>query len=539
MKRHHPFCAPCATQVPLPSKQHLSATRAPPVPLPMQNDVYPRTRTRVARPQRLIAALIASLATLLAHAAPSVALVVNTTADAGDPTCATTCSLRQAIMNIAPGGTISFDPAILPGVIVLQQGALVVINKSMTISGPGAEQLAIDGNLTDRIFRIGNPGAGVPMAVTMSGLSLVNGRDVVADGSPGAAGTGSAGGAGSQARGGCIELADGSLRLSDVALRSCAAQGGAGGSGGSGAPNPSKAGGVGGVGGDGGQALGGAIFAWPQTALVLQRASIVDARAIGGAGGKGGNGGDGLFLGVGGSGGNGGGALGGAIFLAQVYQFGAINVTIAQSSAQGAKGGNGGSGDPDFSMSHGGDGGDGGYARGGLQFGDTSGFPPQVLDVAFSTLGEGVVTPGLHGSGGRAATAGGPGQDGSASAAAFAMVGSPAPMFVEHSVIFGPPSPPLCTGPVVGQFSVASDGSCPAFQVAAVDSWFKTLDPTRAMAGYEPRFGAPAIDATGCLTNVAFPDPFVSDMRGTARPQGAGCDLGAIEADYVFVGEFD
>ena len=502
--------------------------------------MYPRTRTRVARPQRLLAALIASMATVLAQAAPSVALVVNTTADAGDPTCTTSCSLRQAITNIAPGGTISFDPAILPGVIVLQQGALVVNNKSMTISGPGAEQLAIDGNLTDRIFHIiGNLGG---LGMTVSGLSLVNGRTVVANGGSGAVGTGGAGGAGSQARGGCIELTVGWLVLSDVALRSCTAQGGSGGSGGSGAPNPSKAGGGGGGGGEGGQALGGAIFAWPSTALVLLRTSIIDAHAIGGAGGKGGNGGDGLFLGVGGRGGNGGSAFGGAIFLGQAYSFRAINATIAQSSAQGAKGGNGGSGDPDFSMSHGGDGGDGGYARGGLQFGDISGLPPNLFYVAFSTLGEGIVTPGLHGSGGRAATAGGPGQDGVAGAAALAMNATAGQMYVEHSVIFGPPSPPLCMGPVFGQFSVMSDGSCPAFQVAAAGGWFKTLDPARAMAAYEPRFSAPAIDATGCLMqpNATFPDPLVaSDLRGTARPQGSACDLGAIEADYVFVGEFD
>src|SRR4030095_14581369 len=117
----------------------------------------------------------------------------NTTADAGDPTCTTTCSLRQAIMNIASGGTISFDPAILPGVIVLQHGALVVNNKSMTISGPGAEQLAIDGNLTDRIFHIIGNGGGLGM--TVSGLSLVNGRTVAASGGSRAAGTASAGGA--------------------------------------------------------------------------------------------------------------------------------------------------------------------------------------------------------------------------------------------------------------------------------------------------------------------------------------------------------
>jgi hypothetical protein len=223
-------------------------------------------------------------------------------------------------------------------------------------------------------------------------------------------------------------------------------------------------------------------------------------------------------------------------------------MTIAQSSAQGAKGGNGGSGDPDVNMSHGGDGGDGGDARGGLLYGDINQLPPQLFNIAFSTLGEGVVTPGLHGSGGRAATVGGPGQDGGVLAAALGMkaiVGgqTTGQMFVEHSVIFGPPSPLLCTGPVFGQSSVMTDGSCPNFQVDALGSWFKTLDPARSMAAYEPRFGAPAIDATGCLliqANPAFPDPLVkSDMRGTVRPQGPSCDLGAIEADYVFVGEFD
>ena len=57
-------------------------------------------------------------------------------------------SLRQALADANAGDTISFA---VTGSITLTSGRLT-IDKSLTISGPGANQLSIDANQTDRAF---------------------------------------------------------------------------------------------------------------------------------------------------------------------------------------------------------------------------------------------------------------------------------------------------------------------------------------------------------------------------------------------------
>src|SRR5216117_2588091 len=77
------------------------------------------------------------------------------------PACATTIivtnindsgpgSLRQALIDVNNGDTITFA---VTGAIGLTSGELLV-NKSLTISGPGAANLAVDGNATYRVFQI-------------------------------------------------------------------------------------------------------------------------------------------------------------------------------------------------------------------------------------------------------------------------------------------------------------------------------------------------------------------------------------------------
>ncbi|MCL5996768.1 MAG: hypothetical protein M1546_12035 [Chloroflexi bacterium] len=78
-------------------------------------------------------------------------------------------SLRHAIANAAAGDTIVFAPNLSGVTITLTSGALV-INKNLTISGPGAEQLAVDGNHKYRVFQV-NKGK----TVTISGLTITNG----------------------------------------------------------------------------------------------------------------------------------------------------------------------------------------------------------------------------------------------------------------------------------------------------------------------------------------------------------------------------
>ncbi|MBV9008921.1 MAG: hypothetical protein JO354_07115, partial [Verrucomicrobia bacterium] len=76
-------------------------------------------------------------------------------------------SLRQAILDAADGGTINFS---VTGTITLTSGELL-INKSLTISGPGQSQLTISGNNASRVFAIG---AGA-YDVSFSGLTVANG----------------------------------------------------------------------------------------------------------------------------------------------------------------------------------------------------------------------------------------------------------------------------------------------------------------------------------------------------------------------------
>lgn len=96
-------------------------------------------------------------------------LTVTTTADSGPG------SLRDAINTAAPGDTITFT---LPAgsTITLTSGPLG-INKSLTITGPGANQLTVarssaGGTANFRIFDI-FPG---PNNVTISGLTITNGN---------------------------------------------------------------------------------------------------------------------------------------------------------------------------------------------------------------------------------------------------------------------------------------------------------------------------------------------------------------------------
>jgi hypothetical protein len=89
---------------------------------------------------------------------------VSTTADSGAG------SLRQAIISAnsdASHDTIDFD---VTGVITLES-PLPAIAETLTISGPGAAQLAVSGDGQDRVFRI-NSG----VAVTITGLTVRDGK---------------------------------------------------------------------------------------------------------------------------------------------------------------------------------------------------------------------------------------------------------------------------------------------------------------------------------------------------------------------------
>jgi hypothetical protein len=83
-------------------------------------------------------------------------------------------SLRQALADANDGDTITFA---VTGTITLTSGELLV-DKNVTISGPGAASLAVDGNRATRVFHIG---AG--KTVSISDLTITNG--IVASGNGG------------------------------------------------------------------------------------------------------------------------------------------------------------------------------------------------------------------------------------------------------------------------------------------------------------------------------------------------------------------
>jgi hypothetical protein len=276
-----------------------------------------------------------------------------------------TGSLRQVIAAAQAGDTIDFPG--LSGLLSLN-GSELVLDKNLTVTGPGAGQLTLDGHGASRIMEVTTSAT-----VTLTGLTLANGLDALGGGG-GIRNTGTlsvtacvlmgdqsvggassaGGGAGAGGGGGIFNL--GTLTLTDSALTGNTAAGGAAGLGGAG----------GGFGGglfnEGGQAT-------------ITNCTFQGNTARGGAGpgtgsGGGGAGASGLGLNDGGQGGGGSG-----------------------NGGMGGFGGGGGGG-TSTALSNGGPGGFG--AGGGAGF---NGGPAGVGGFGGSA-GAGTTAPGGFGAGG-------------------------------------------------------------------------------------------------------------------------------------------
>jgi len=454
---------------------------------------------------------------LLASCTPAAAgtVTVNVGDDpAGAGNCPTSCSLRQAIAHAVAGDKIVFTPALVSP-ISLSHGELLV-GKALTIQGPGAAKLTVSAQNLSRVFEVSNQ-------LVLSNVTLADGVVAGVDGSYGVdAGA---------AKGGCVYVAAGAtLTLDRVAVRHCLAQGGGGATGAEGTPayctaidNPPTMytctpGGDGSPGGSGGPAYGGAIFT--KGALTLTHSSVVSGNATAGGGGQGGNGGledpRGGAGGFDGRAGDGGAAIGGAIYATPTASLHIVNSTITGSTTTGGNG----------ASSLGGDG-NGGNARGGLIYNAAS-----VANVEFSTLTNGVVNFGGSDAGL---------YDGKAYGSGISAMTT---TNVLSSVIVGAQSGVgLCDGSVAtaaGSVNLSEDTSCIGFTLhATLAQILRPLDVNATpWPGYMPLWHSPVIDAAATCKDVQAHD-VTADEHNTARPQGTKCDLGAIEADYIFVDGFE
>src|SRR5438034_4775390 len=110
---------------------------------------------------RILFATCLSALCLIALSTQAATITVTNTNDSGAG------SLRQAIADANVGDTIDFG---VTGTITLTTGELLV-DKSITINGPGSDSLTVDCNLASRGFYVSSG-----VTATIAGLTITNGN---------------------------------------------------------------------------------------------------------------------------------------------------------------------------------------------------------------------------------------------------------------------------------------------------------------------------------------------------------------------------
>ncbi|MEA3187115.1 MAG: trimeric autotransporter adhesin, partial [Chthoniobacter sp.] len=113
------------------------------------------------------------VALILVASADAATLTVNSSADGGGTCPGVDCTLRQALATAVSGDTINFGAGI--ATITLTSGELL-INKAVTISGPGANLLTVRRDPAATNFRIFETAfVALFTNITISGLTISNG----------------------------------------------------------------------------------------------------------------------------------------------------------------------------------------------------------------------------------------------------------------------------------------------------------------------------------------------------------------------------
>ena len=385
-------------------------------------------------------------------------------------------TLRSAIVNSSSGDTIIFSNG-LTGTVSLTNGGQLLINKNITLQGPGAKVITISGNNTNRVFNLANANANI------SGLTIANG-DVI-------------GTNGISSNSGETVYGAGMLRLDSVAgysvsISNCIFL------------NNSIIGGTGGsvymgTAGAGGNAYGAAVF--NNSLLTINNCTFVGNTAVGGNGGGAINGGQ-----------AGGTALGGAI-----CNVGILNITNCTFTTNTTVGGTGGYGGQLFT-------GNGGNAEGGAVYNYAQ------LILSSCTISSNTATGGTGGVNGGAYGGGLRADVGSSQIQNTIVAGNMGSQAADVSGDFVSQGFNL-VGNTNGSTGFVTTGDQAGTIISPINPLLGPLQdnggPTLTMA-LQPN--SPAVDRGNSFNNPA-------DQRGATRPSiflfgvnpGDGSDIGAFE----------
>ncbi len=464
-------------------------------------------------------------------------LVVTDLGDAtGDLVCDAQCTLREAIAAASSGDTITWSSTLpFPATTLLVAGSGgLLIDKNLTLLGPGAHQLTLDAQNASRVLTLAAPAT----AVTIDGLALAHGRLQGATGAtqcdkdPEVGIVCSNGLPGESTAGGCLHASIAQLTLSGMDIHDCALISGRGGHGAYLLHTVFTIG-RGFNGGSGGNAIGGAIYT--TGALSMRDSSVHGVSATAGGGGNGGPSKYSSEFPDVPPGPAGAGASGGSVYGGALYSIGGatlINVTLSADSAVGGFGGYGGIYfDPNENPVGVGPGGSGGWVVGGVWLWQGS------SKASFSTFHAGDYDLGAGGLNG--------GANGVFSGRFAAASDGSSPLTITKSV-FGaaaatdPVAPAsYCEGSAITVTHSIADHACAGATVTAPQLGPKTAGALGITTLPPVNASSPVVDAaTDCLDADA--QAVTHDANGEPRPQIAGCDFGAHElSNRVFAHGFE